>query len=83
MYKCKELSVAHSENIAADFEEVAACCGHFSSSLEDFAEHSLAYLDILDEIDEASHRRRSWKWVLSSLRWHRSVETEYNSGIVA
>ena len=83
VYKSKELSVAHSDDIAADFEEVAACCGHFSSSLEDFAEHSLAYLDILDEIDEASHQRRSWMWVLSWLRWHQPVETEYNSGIVA
>jgi len=52
--------------VEADFEEVAASCGYFSFSLQDFAEEMEIYLETLDElkqeIDE-SPRRRSWTWL--------------------
>lgn len=66
VYKSKELSEASSMHVAADFEEVAASCGHFSSSLSDFAETCLHYLDILDELELDVNERpdgRSWTWL--------------------
>lgn len=82
VYKSKQLNNARSIDIAADFEEVAACCGHFSSSLEDFAEHSVVYLDILDEVEEAACQRRSWMWMLSWIYRKQPVRTDYSSGML-
>jgi hypothetical protein len=66
LYQSKELNQDRSIAIAADFEEVAASCGHFSFSLQDFAEEMKVYLDILDEYklqtEKTSHR--SWKWMM-------------------
>ncbi|KAF2147466.1 uncharacterized protein K452DRAFT_217473 [Aplosporella prunicola CBS 121167] len=53
--------------ILADYEEVAACCGYFSSALEDFAEDMITYLDILEELKDNLDRKphsRSWNWLL-------------------
>jgi hypothetical protein len=36
LYKSKDLDKTRPENVEADFEEVAASCGHFSFSLYDF-----------------------------------------------
>jgi len=64
VYKSKEINLAQSMQVAADFEEVAASCGHFSSSLEDFAEHTLTYLDILSELEQTVHvHSRTWIWL--------------------
>ncbi|KAF2670842.1 hypothetical protein BT63DRAFT_453207 [Microthyrium microscopicum] len=55
-----------SPEVAADYEEVAASCGHFSSSLEDFAEDTIHYLEILDDLKDllqAKPRQRSWNWL--------------------
>jgi len=66
LYKNKDLNKARPTEVEADFEEVAASCGHFSFSLEDFAEEMKVYLDILDdlklEIDERP-MGRSWMWL--------------------
>jgi hypothetical protein len=51
---------------AADYEEVAASCGYFSSSLEDFAEDMVIFLDILEELKANFNqypRQRSWQWL--------------------
>ena len=67
VYKTKEISQANSSSVAADFEEVAASCGHFSSSLQDLAESCMTYLEVLEEFETEVHpplRRRSWKWLL-------------------
>lgn len=49
----------------ADLEEVAACCGHFSFALLDFAEDVLAYLDILQDLkDQMEQPTRSWTWLM-------------------
>jgi hypothetical protein len=72
LYKKKDLHAARPMEMAADFEEVAASCGHFSFSLQDFAEEMRVYLDILDQLKvETDHtsRKRSWNWLKF---WHRS-----------
>ena len=66
VYKSKEITQARSIEVAANFEEVAASCGHFSSSLQDLAENVLAYLDTVNELDYEVHillRHRSWYWL--------------------
>jgi hypothetical protein len=64
LYKTRALAKARSSEVAADFEEVAASCGHFSSSLLDFAEDTIAYLDILEELQEViENQKRSWNWL--------------------
>ncbi|KAK3685044.1 Fusaric acid resistance protein-like-domain-containing protein [Podospora appendiculata] len=68
LYKHLEFGRARSEKIQADFEEVAAACGHFSFSLQAFGEEMQKYLDVLDDLKHASeHRKRSWHW----LNWWR------------
>ena len=65
LYKDNELKKAHSTEVEADFEEVAASCGHFSHSLEEFAEDMKVYLEILDDLKLEVDERplgRSWKW---------------------
>lgn len=54
------------QSIEADFEEVAASCGHFSFNLQDFATEMQNYLEILEELKEETERpkHRSWKWML-------------------
>ncbi|TVY29561.1 Uncharacterized protein LHYA1_G000995 [Lachnellula hyalina] len=66
LYKSKELDRDRSESIEADFEEVAASCGHFSFSLQAFADEMQTYLSILEDLKDEieSSRRRSWKWLL-------------------
>ena len=66
LYRHKDLNATRPLEIEADFEEVAASCGHFSFSLQDFAEEISTYLDILDELkgeDNEDERRRSWTWL--------------------
>lgn len=76
VYLSKELNEASSMHVAADFEEVAASCGHLSSSLEDFADNCLKYLDILDDLELDVNERprgRSWTW-LRFWRYRYSLE---------
>ncbi|KAH3920001.1 hypothetical protein HBI56_033660 [Parastagonospora nodorum] len=66
VYKNKVPAKISSAAIAADYEEVAASCGYFSSSLEDFAEDMVAFLDILEELKTNVNRyprRRTWQWL--------------------
>jgi hypothetical protein len=64
LYKTLELDRTRSQSIQADFEEVAAACGHFSFSLQTFGEEMQKYLDVLDDLKFASeYRRRSWHWL--------------------
>jgi hypothetical protein len=65
LYKSKELDRDRSESIEADFEEVAASCGHFSFSLQAFANEMQTFLSILEELKEATEHRdqRSWSWL--------------------
>ncbi|KAK3350701.1 Fusaric acid resistance protein-like-domain-containing protein [Neurospora tetraspora] len=71
LYKYLEMDRTRSEQIQADFEEVAAACGHFSFSLQSFAEEMQKYLDVLDDLKHESQlKRRSWHWLV----WWRSKD---------
>lgn len=64
LYKKKELGQAGSQGMEADFEEVAASCGYFSFSLQDFAHETVRYLDILDDLKLEVEERplgRTWQ----------------------
>ena len=66
LYGKKDSGLAQPMELEADFEEVAASCGHFSFSLQDFAEEMRVYLDILDDLKEETERlprQRSWNWL--------------------
>lgn len=68
LYKTLELDRTRSTSVQADFEEVAAACGHFSFSLQAFGEEMQKYLDVLDDLKFANeHRSKSWYW----LKWWR------------
>jgi hypothetical protein len=65
LYKQTELNENRSEKLQADYEEVAAACGHFSFSLQAFGEEMKKYLDVLDDLRHTSGtQRRSWNWIL-------------------
>ncbi|KAJ9624023.1 hypothetical protein H2203_005470 [Taxawa tesnikishii (nom. ined.)] len=87
LYKNKELFRARSIEGVADVEEVAASCGYFSFSLIDFAEDTLVYLDILEELKLESEERprgRTWYWLKFWKRFRRSTPEEaYDDGALA
>ena len=65
LYRTIELGRTRSETVQADFEEVAAACGHFSFSLLSFADEMQKYLDALDDLKFLTEQnRRSWKWLM-------------------
>ena len=65
LYKSKELDKDRAESIEADFEEVAASCGHFSFSLLTFANEKQVFLSIIEDLKEVmdSPDERSWNWL--------------------
>lgn len=66
LYRSKDFNKARPMELEADFEEVAASCGHFSFSLQDFANDIRKYLDILEELKIEMDERpngRTWKWL--------------------
>jgi len=80
VYSNKVPSKAGSVEVAADFEEVAASCGYFSTSLEDLSEDMVKFLDILEELKDnvtLHPRQRTWHWLKFWRRWDQSKK---NSG---
>ena len=63
LYKNIELEQSRSEKIQADFEEVAAACGHFSFSLQALGEEMHRYLSALDDLKVGTQDGRSWSWL--------------------
>lgn len=66
LYKTKDINRERPVELEADFEEVAASCGHFSFSLQDFANELNSYLDILEDLKTELNGRpngRTWKWL--------------------
>ncbi|KAI1810284.1 ribosomal protein L19 [Poronia punctata] len=64
LYRTIETTRSASESIQADFEEVAAACGHFSFSLLSFADEMNKYLDALEDLKYATeHNKRTWRWL--------------------
>ncbi|KAJ8107309.1 hypothetical protein ONZ43_g6774 [Nemania bipapillata] len=81
LYKTIENARSTSESIQADFEEVAAACGHFSFSLLSFADEMTKYLDALDELKYITEQnKRTWNWlkIWKSIRslWKSKQATE-------
>jgi len=71
LYRTIETARSTSESIQADFEEVAAACGHFSFSLLSFADEMTKYLDSLEDLKYVSeHNKRTWKWLKVWKRIH-------------
>ena len=96
IYKDKELRRHRSSEVEADYEEVAASCGVFSYSLQDFAKEIGGFLDTLAELKtESVHRPRgrTWNWLnpwtkrfaSKDQRHHRDVEqrslVDQNEGV--
>ena len=72
VYQSKVPMKTGSVELAADFEEVAASCGYFSSSLQDFAEDMVTFLDVLEQLKENAKRyprKRSWEWLKFWRKW--------------
>jgi hypothetical protein len=65
LYSQRHTITNESTDAVAEYEEVAASCGYFSSSLEDFAEDTIMYLEVLSELKAAYDiAPRSWQWLL-------------------
>ena len=76
IYKSKDLNKTRPMDMEAVCEEVAASCGHFSFSLQEFANELTAYLDILDELKieiEDRPKGRTWKWLKFWSKYQRST----------
>ncbi|EOA84863.1 uncharacterized protein SETTUDRAFT_32103 [Exserohilum turcica Et28A] len=74
IYENKIPTRLSSAAVAADFEEVAASCGYFSSSLIDFAEDMVGFLDLLEELKANVNRyprQRTYNWLKFWQRWHK------------
>ncbi|KAI0437771.1 ribosomal protein L19 [Xylaria telfairii] len=82
LYRTIENARSTSESIQADFEEVAAACGHFSFSLLSFADEMSKYLDAIEELKYGSEQgKRTWNWLkiwnqIGALWKSRKVEEE-------
>jgi Fusaric acid resistance protein-like len=71
VYNNRLWSRKRSPDVDASYEEVAASCGHFCSCLEDLAEDTIAYLEILEELKDCSdYQSRSWDWL--RFKWKRA-----------
>ena len=80
LYRSKELTQSGSMEMQADFEEVAASCGYFSFSLQDFANEMKVLLELLDELKLEVEERpdgRTWNWLkFWTYRWTKSDSTQ-------
>lgn len=66
VYSQKEMDKTRPPEVEADWEEAAACCGHFSFSLLEVAQQIKEFLHCLDELQvelEESPSPRSWSWL--------------------
>lgn len=66
VYNKKDLDRSRPLEVEADWEEAAACCGHFSFSLLEVAEQIKEFLHCLDDLQmevEESPSGRSWSWL--------------------
>ncbi|KAF3013587.1 hypothetical protein E8E14_011847 [Neopestalotiopsis sp. 37M] len=64
LYKTIELEKSRPENLQADYEEVAAACGHFSFTLLSLADEMQKYLDALDDLKWVTETdQKSWSFL--------------------
>lgn len=80
LYDRKDMDRSRPLTVQADWEDAAACCGHFSFSLVQVAEAIKEYLIILDELQLEVNELpagRTWNW----LKFWRSakIQDEFQS----
>lgn len=77
LYHSKDLDRKRPENVEADFEEVAASCGHFSFSLQAFGAEMQTFLSILEDFKDLIEAPggRSWNWLCFWRHWRRKDNT--------
>ncbi|KIX94328.1 uncharacterized protein Z520_10038 [Fonsecaea multimorphosa CBS 102226] len=66
VYGQKDMDRSRPIPVQADWEDAAACCGHFSFSLVEVAESVKEYLIILDELQlevDEHPAGRTWNWL--------------------
>lgn len=66
VYDQKDMDRTRPIEVEADWEEAAACCGHFSFSLLEVADQIKEFLHCLDDLQvevEETSSNRSWSWV--------------------
>jgi len=66
VYDKKDMDRARPVEVEADWEEAAACCGHFSFSLLEVAEEIKRFLHCLDDLQielEHASSGKSWSWL--------------------
>ena len=85
VYQNKMTTKTGSIEVAADFEEVAASCGYFTSSLQDFAEDMVTFLDALEQLKDNAKRyprKRSWTWLKfwREWRWFKKLNSNEDAG---
>lgn len=64
LYRSEAIISSRCMEDAADVEEVAACCGYFSSCLQYFAEEMSTFLDILQNLQHLQETKpKTWDWL--------------------
>ncbi|GAO16364.1 hypothetical protein UVI_02049810 [Ustilaginoidea virens] len=75
IYDLAARKVFHDDSSSIKLEEMAAACGHYSFTLQSFAEEMQKYLDLLEDLRYVSdHSKRSWRWLL----WWTETTREYS-----
>lgn len=73
LYREKQLYSTHSLERLADYEEIAASCGHFSYALIDLAEEIGTYLELLEDLKLERERpayQKTYNWLKFWQRRH-------------
>lgn len=77
LYEHPALRGTGSQKVQAGLEQVAAACGHFTFSLQSFAEKMQTHLDILEDLRQIRARgKRSWLW----MRWWTKGKKDVSQG---
>lgn len=65
LYQLIEQNREISRSAQAEFEEIAAACGHFSFSLQSLGEEMQKYLDVIEDLRDVTQlKKRSWYWLM-------------------
>lgn len=87
VYDKKDMDRDRPIEVEADWEEAAACCGHFSFSLLEVAQQIKEFLHCLDDLQVEIEERstRSWSWLrfwkkskYRSVDSHDLYDSDYN-----
>ena len=86
VYDKKDMDRTRPIEVEADWEEAAACCGHFSFSLLEVAEQIKHFLYCLDDLQielEHASSGRSWSWLKfwqrGGQRWSGGTDELYDA----